>query len=30
MTAAQDGVWLGRAIVPVEATASGEVPPEWN
>jgi len=30
VTAYQDGVWLGRAIVPVDAIASGEAPPEWN
>ena len=30
VTAYQDGVWLGRAIVPVEAIAPGEAPPEWN
>jgi hypothetical protein len=26
----QDGVWLGRAIVPLDAIAPGEAPPEWN
>jgi hypothetical protein len=26
----QDGVWLGRAIGPVEVIAPGEAPPEWN
>ncbi len=30
VTAYQDGVWLGRAIVPVDAIAPGEAPPEWN
>ena len=30
MTAYQDGVWLGRAIVPVAAIAPGEAPPEWD
>ena len=30
VTAYQDGVWLGRAIVPVDAIAPGETPPEWN
>jgi hypothetical protein len=28
VTADQDGVWLGWAIVPVEAIASGEAPPK--
>jgi hypothetical protein len=28
VTAYQDGVWLGRAIVPVDAIAPGEAPPE--
>jgi hypothetical protein len=23
-------LWLGRAIVPVDAIALGEAPPEWN
>jgi hypothetical protein len=23
-------LWLGRAIVPVDAIAPGEAPPEWN
>jgi hypothetical protein len=27
VTAYQDGVWLGRAIVPVDASAPGEAPP---
>ena len=27
VTAYQDGVWLGRAIVPVDASARGEAPP---
>jgi hypothetical protein len=30
VTAYQDGVWLRRAIVPVDAIAPGEAPPEWN
>jgi len=30
VTASQDDVWLGRAIVPVDAIAPGEAPPEWN
>jgi hypothetical protein len=30
VTAYQDAVWLGRAIVPVDAIAPGEAPPEWN
>jgi hypothetical protein len=30
VTAYQDGVWLGRAIVPVDAIAPGEAPQEWN
>jgi len=30
VTAYQDGDWLGRAIVPVDAIAPGEAPPEWN
>jgi hypothetical protein len=30
VTAYQDGVGLGRAIVPVDAIAPGEAPPEWN
>ena len=30
VTAYQDGVWLGRAIVPVDAIAPGEAPPEWS
>lgn len=30
VTAYQDGVWLGRAIVLVDAIAPGEAPPEWN
>jgi hypothetical protein len=30
VTAYQDGVWLGRAIVPVDAIAPGEAPSEWN
>jgi hypothetical protein len=30
VTAYQGGVWLGRAIVPVDAIAPGEAPPEWN
>jgi hypothetical protein len=30
VTAYQDGVWLGRAIVPVDAIAPREAPPEWN
>ena len=30
VTAYQDGVWLGRAIVPVDAITPGEAPPEWN
>jgi hypothetical protein len=30
VTAYQDGVWLGRAIVPVDVIAPGEAPPEWN
>jgi hypothetical protein len=30
VTAYQDGIWLGRAIVPVDAIAPGEAPPEWN
>jgi hypothetical protein len=28
VTASQDGVWLGRAIVPVDAIAPGEAPPK--
>ena len=30
VTAYRDGVWLGRAIVPVVAIAPAEAPPEWN
>jgi hypothetical protein len=30
VTAYQDGVWLDRAIVLVDAIAPGEAPPEWN
>jgi hypothetical protein len=30
VAAYQDGVWLGRAIVPADAIAPGEAPPEWN
>ena len=30
VTAYQDGVWLGRAIVPVDVIAPGAAPPEWN
>lgn len=30
VTAYQDGVWLGRAIVLVDAIAPGEAPPKWN
>ena len=30
VTAYQDGVWLGRAIVAVDAMAPGEAPPERN
>jgi hypothetical protein len=30
VTAYQDGVWLGRAIVPVDAIMPGEAPPEWD
>jgi hypothetical protein len=30
VTAYQDGVLFGRAIVPVDAIAPGEAPPEWN
>jgi hypothetical protein len=30
VTAYQGGVWLGRAIVPVEAIVPGEAPPKWN
>ena len=30
VTAYQDGIWLGRATVPVDAIAPGEAPPEWN
>jgi hypothetical protein len=30
VTAYQDGVWLGRVIVPVDAIAPGQAPPEWN
>jgi hypothetical protein len=28
VTPYQDGVWLGRAIVPGDAIAPGEAPPE--
>jgi hypothetical protein len=30
VAAYQDGVWLVRAIVSVDAIAPGEAPPEWN
>ena len=30
VAAYQDGVLFGRAIVPVDAIAPGEAPPEWN
>jgi hypothetical protein len=30
VTAYQDGVWLGRAIVPVDGIAPGEALPEWT
>jgi hypothetical protein len=30
VTAYQDGVLFGRAIVPVDTIAPGEAPPEWN
>jgi hypothetical protein len=30
MRAYQGGVWLGRAVVPVDAIVPGEAPPVWN